>query len=696
MAYVYDNKTYRNLQQQVKENMDNIAELQDLKLVGIDVAGIVADSASLPSSAQQGQVYAVGSASPYELYVYNNSSWIDFGEFPKAGPKGDQGPQGEPGRQGQRGLTGPQGPRGYTGAPGTPGQVGPQGEKGPKGDKGDPGEPSSIKVNGTTYTSDASGLITLPDYPDEVAWGNIQGTLSAQTDLKNALDTKQDVISDLATIRSGAEAGATAVQPAELAKVATSGSYNDLTDKLLVNNSIDITKDNSNIIKTIYGGGHWIFWNNGHPGSIIGNKIDLDLPRLTWGTYGAYTKYAYEDDKYTAENCYRCWLSFIKNSNLKVDDVIKLSLSYTSSAGKYVIYKGTGSIHSDTFIKPNQSNHQIRLVNVTFSNLNISGAEFIIKPGSKQIYITCSQLLDSSSQPITNIRIYMDITTDNVYTPIDSKFIGTDIARVADIPSIEGLATEQYVNDAVANAEQGPQGPIGPQGPEGPQGPIGPEGPIGPQGPEGPEGPMGPKGETGATGPKGDTGPIGPQGIQGPKGDKGEIGDTGPAGERGPIGPEGPQGPIGPEGPQGLKGDTGERGPQGLKGDIGPQGPQGLKGDPGEQGPEGPMGPQGPKGDIGDPASISVNGTTYARDSSGLITLPNYPTTTSELTNDSNFITNSALTGYATETWVGQQGYQTASDVNYIASTAISNQPIETWTFTLSDGSTVTKTVVLG
>ena len=646
MAYVYDNKTYRNLQQQVKENMDNIAELQDLKLVGIAVKGIVADYASLPASAEQGQVYAVGSASPYELYVYNNSSWVDFGEFPKAGPKGDQGPQGEPGRQGQRGLTGPQGPRGYTGAPGTPGKAGSDGHAGPKGDKGDPGEPSSIKINGTTYTSDASGLITLP-----------------------------------------------------LATVATSGSYNDLTDKLLVNNSIDITKDNSNIIKTIYGGAHWIYWNNGHPGSIIGNKIDLNLPILTWGTYGTYTKYAYEDDKYTAENCYRCWLSFIEDSNLKVDDVIKLRLTYTNSDGSYVRSAGTGSIHSDTFIKPNNSNHQIRLVNVNFTSLNISGAEFIIKPGSKQIYITCSQLLDSSSQPITNIRILMDIDVDNVYTPIDSKFIGTDIARVADIPSIEGLATEQYVNDAVANAEQGPQGPIGPQGPEGPQGPIGPEGPIGLQGPEGPEGPMGPKGETGAIGPKGDKGDTGPQGIQGIQGPKGETGDTGPAGERGPIGPEGPegpQGPIGPEGPKGDKGDTGERGPQGIKGDIGPQGPKGDKGDTGEQGPEGPMGPQGPKGDIGDPASISVNGTTYARDSSGLITLPNYPTTTGELTNDSGFITNSALSDYATKTWVGQQGYQTLSDVANRVSIAISNQTKESWTFTLEDGSTVTKSVVLG
>lgn len=45
------------------------------------------------------------------------------------------------------------------------------------------------------------------------------------------LSGKQDTISDLATIRSGAEAGATAVQPSDLATVATSGSYDDLLNK---------------------------------------------------------------------------------------------------------------------------------------------------------------------------------------------------------------------------------------------------------------------------------------------------------------------------------------------------------------------------------------------------------------------------------------------------------------------------------
>ena len=79
MAYVYDNKTYRNLQQQVKENMDNIAELQ-VKIKGLDqdvinVSYIVDTEADLASiSATQGMVVAVGTDKPYELFVYNDSS----------------------------------------------------------------------------------------------------------------------------------------------------------------------------------------------------------------------------------------------------------------------------------------------------------------------------------------------------------------------------------------------------------------------------------------------------------------------------------------------------------------------------------------------------------------------------------------------------------------------------------------------
>ena len=47
---------------------------------------------------------------------------------------------------------------------------------------------------------------------------------------KTTWNGKQDAISDLATIRAGASKGATAVQPADLATVATSGSYDDLSN----------------------------------------------------------------------------------------------------------------------------------------------------------------------------------------------------------------------------------------------------------------------------------------------------------------------------------------------------------------------------------------------------------------------------------------------------------------------------------
>lgn len=76
---------------------------------------------------------------------------------------------------------------------------------------GSPGE-GTVQLKNITSPSDSSDAATKGYVDNEVAG-------------------KQDVISDLATIRSGAAAGATAVQPSDLATVATSGSYNDLLNK---------------------------------------------------------------------------------------------------------------------------------------------------------------------------------------------------------------------------------------------------------------------------------------------------------------------------------------------------------------------------------------------------------------------------------------------------------------------------------
>ena len=94
---------------------------------------------------------------------------------------------------------------------------------------------------------------------------------------------------------------------------------------------------------------------------------------------------------------------------------------------------------------------------------------------------------------------------------------------------------------------------------------------------------------------------------------------------------------------------TGARGPQGPQGPTGPQGPQG------------PQGLQGVKGTDGLTTQIRVNGTTYTQ-SNGLITLPDYPSssggsgstgsidTSNFITFNSNYVSNCNLhytNGYA-------------------------------------------------
>ncbi len=189
----FGNKEFRNLQEQVLENMKNIRSLQDLSLVGINVDYIVEDLSSIQSP-EAGQMAAVGAAAPYTLYVYYNSSWVSFGEFPKEGPQGLQGPAGPQGPQGPRGLTGNIGPRGSQGERGPQGPRGANGPQGPKGDKGDAGGPVTITVDNVKYTQ-SNGNITLPDYPHDGVWGSIEGNIESQADLQNALNAKEDVIS---------------------------------------------------------------------------------------------------------------------------------------------------------------------------------------------------------------------------------------------------------------------------------------------------------------------------------------------------------------------------------------------------------------------------------------------------------------------------------------------------------------------
>ena len=204
-----------------------------------------------------------------------------------------------------------------------------------------------------------------------------------------------------------------------------------------------------------------------------------------------------------------------------------------------------------------------------------------------------------------------------------------NLTNKPNIPSINGLATETFVTNKIAEAQLN-EGEVDLSGyvtkktgnadqitfSDGQtfqaklnagtlKGPKGDKGDIGPQGPAGKRGDKGEPGNDGAPGPKGDKGDKGDTGAQGPKGDTGATGatptikigtvTTGNAGTSAAV-TSSVSGttttfnftiPKGATGAQGAKGDTGATGPKGDTGAIGPQGPKGDKGDTGAKGAAG-------------------------------------------------------------------------------------------------------------
>ena len=88
---------------------------------GLEIKGVVADAASLPSLGNAGEIY-ITLDNGYG-YVWDNGQWNDLGVV-LMGPKGDTGVKGDKGDQGDRGDAGPIGPQGIPGVKGDKGDVG--------------------------------------------------------------------------------------------------------------------------------------------------------------------------------------------------------------------------------------------------------------------------------------------------------------------------------------------------------------------------------------------------------------------------------------------------------------------------------------------------------------------------------------------------------------------------------------------
>lgn len=191
--------------------------------------------------------------------TYDGSSAVTLNIPTIAGPKGDTGEKGEKGDQGPQGLkgdTGDQGPRGYAGSDGANGKslefvwsgytlgvrqegttsytysISLRGATGAKGDKGDKGD------TGPAGTTTWSGITGKPSWIGS----------SKPTYTWSEITSKPSWIGSSKPSYSYSEISGTP----SLADVATSGLYNDLSNKPVIDTALSSTSTNAVQNKVIY------------------------------------------------------------------------------------------------------------------------------------------------------------------------------------------------------------------------------------------------------------------------------------------------------------------------------------------------------------------------------------------------------------------------------------------------------------
>lgn len=112
--FVWNGKEWRNLEEQVQANMEDLIRIRDVGLLlaqlGIKVVGKAGTEEELPDPAtyypddqdnHYGDAYAVGAATPYTFYIFtrpfegeDGPSWFPIGVFPAPGVQGPPGPPG--------------------------------------------------------------------------------------------------------------------------------------------------------------------------------------------------------------------------------------------------------------------------------------------------------------------------------------------------------------------------------------------------------------------------------------------------------------------------------------------------------------------------------------------------------------------------------------------------------------------------
>lgn len=183
--FLLDNKEYRNLEEQVQKNKEDIAYHYEVTRVlanyGIEVLGMVEtyeEIAGIDEGENYGRAYLVGTSEYSNVYIWTRANpnighdtayWLNIGPMQAAGIQGHAGvgiasvyvndtyqlvitlTNGETIvlSKSIRGEKGERGPVGSTGATGPQGPRGPKGDQGPRGPQGPQGATGSLNIINT-------------------------------------------------------------------------------------------------------------------------------------------------------------------------------------------------------------------------------------------------------------------------------------------------------------------------------------------------------------------------------------------------------------------------------------------------------------------------------------------------------------------------------------------------------------------
>lgn len=342
---IYKGTEYRNLEEQVRQNKEDIARHYEidraLANLGIEVVGQVYTPSELPDPLTYqgafGDTYAVGDPAAvsagigyYTYFVFTRpdenagnreNHWLNVGRISIVGPQGVPGPQGPKGERGEStrwyaAVTPPgnpseddlfldttdgnvyryynnkwnlvaniRGPKGSEGMPGREGPQGPQGERGPKGERGDVG--GFINIVGILASA---SLLPLPSSVRNLTYAYLVGA-AAPYDLY--VQVGEDIASSVWT-NTGTFNAATAVT--------VNGNYQNIWDAdTKLDKVTGLSKFNQAYVKTTSGDQRTFpvtsdVYNN----AIVRRTEDGDVlvPNTTVSPYGAVNKGFVENNEY--------------------------------------------------------------------------------------------------------------------------------------------------------------------------------------------------------------------------------------------------------------------------------------------------------------------------------------------------------------------------------------------------------------